>query len=85
MKAQQASNRHLGQLTTDFTNALLADFQKHGADTISRVGREHQSEYLRLLASIAPKQVAVAAGQPPDGDQEALLAAMALVTLDQAT
>jgi hypothetical protein len=40
-----------------FMEALLASFQEHGAATIERVRQEKPEQYLKIIASLLPKEL----------------------------
>ncbi len=67
------------KLTTDFVTALAKDFAEHGVAAIQRAREDDPASYLRLIASLAPKELAVTKENPFDqfSDEEiaALLAA----------
>jgi hypothetical protein len=50
----KGSKNKLGE---DFVAALHADFTKHGADAIVKTRVERPNEYLKIIASIMPKDV----------------------------
>lgn len=68
------------KLSEAFLVALCGDFLRHGADTIERVRIDKPDAYLKVIASILPKQIEVTA-DPFDGmsddELEALVAAAA--------
>ena len=41
-----------------FIEAMLADFEKNGVKAIERVRDEHPDQYLKIVASILPKEIA---------------------------
>lgn len=47
------------KLAEDFLAALHADFQEHGAETIAQVRAEKPDQYLKVIASILPKELNV--------------------------
>ena len=47
------------QLTSAFIAKLADDFEANGEAAIQRCGEEDPAAYLRLVASLAPKNVAV--------------------------
>lgn len=53
------------KLTEEFIEALAADFAEHGRDVIRRVCVEDPGAYLRVIASLVPKQAAFAVGGGP--------------------
>lgn len=58
-----------------FVSELLADFLKHGRDAIERVRQEKPDQYLKVIASLLPKDVNLSTA-PSDEDltDEELLA-----------
>ena len=40
-----------------FVAELLADFQKHGKEAIERVRQEKPDQYLKVIASLLPKDI----------------------------
>jgi len=55
-----------GKLSEAFLEALCADFVEHGRETIKRVRNEKPEAYLKVIASILPKQIDVTT-DPFDG------------------
>ena len=51
---------------------MLDDFEAHGADAISKVREEDPSTYLRVIASLLPKEVKVDANPLTDVSDEEL-------------
>lgn len=47
------------RLTTHFVRALASDFEDHGVDAIARVRADDPATYLRVIASIVPKDLNV--------------------------
>ena len=47
-----------------FLNELLADFQKHGPETIETVRKERPQDYVKVIASILPKEMTGEDGGP---------------------
>lgn len=45
------------RLGDTFLNALLNDFDEHGMDAIRRVCEDDPGTYLRILASLLPKEL----------------------------
>jgi hypothetical protein len=45
------------KLTTEFLDALYADFQANGAEAVARCRKEKPAEYVRIVASILPKDL----------------------------
>jgi hypothetical protein len=52
----RGSRNKLGE---DFLEALQIDFAQHGIDTIAKVRAERPHEYLKIVASLLPKQIEV--------------------------
>jgi hypothetical protein len=55
-----------GKLSEAFLAALCEDFAEHGRETIERVRNEKPDAYLKVIASILPKQIDVTT-DPFDG------------------
>jgi hypothetical protein len=53
------------KLGEEFLEALLTDWQQHGVTVIAKVREEKPEQYLRVVASIIPKEIEVHA----DGEQ----------------
>jgi hypothetical protein len=54
-----------------FIAALYGDFLAHGTEVIKRVRQEQPAQYLRVIASILPKEISVASSSICDlGDDE---------------
>jgi len=47
------------KLSYDFVDALRKDFKKHGAKAINALQKESPGEYLRVIASILPKDISI--------------------------
>ncbi len=47
------------KLSEAFIAALCADFEEHGAETIARVREQDPVAYVRVVASLMPKEVKV--------------------------
>jgi len=60
------------KLGEDFLAAMLDDFEAHGADAIARVREEDPSTYVRVIASLLPKEVKVDANPLKDVSDEEL-------------
>lgn len=52
----KGSRNKLGE---DFISALAEDFEKHGAETIKKVREEKPAEYVKVVASLMPKELNV--------------------------
>ncbi len=46
-----------GKLGTAFLEAMLSDFEAHGIEVIERVRDEKPDQYLKVVASILPKEI----------------------------
>ena len=47
------------KLGEEFIQSLYADYQTHGAQVIERVREERPHEYLKVVASLLPKQLEI--------------------------
>lgn len=47
-----------------FVAAMSDDFEKHGVDAIKRVREEDPSTYLKVIASLIPKEITGEDGAP---------------------
>ena len=54
------------KLGEDFIQALYEDFQVHGEEVIKTVRADRPHEYLKLVASLAPKQLEIQTTQLED-------------------
>jgi hypothetical protein len=74
------------KLSEAFLAALCEDFVAHGRDTIERVRVEKPDAYVKVIASILPRQLEVSAS-PFDGisdeDLEAIIAAAVAAVRDE--
>ena len=70
----KGSRNKLGE---QFVQALQADFQEHGKTAIEEVRRDRPHEYLKVVASLLPKQIEVKEGAFDGVDDEALAALVA--------
>jgi hypothetical protein len=64
------------RLQKDFVYALQEDFEKHGAGVIRIVRVEEPAQYLKIIASILPKELEItqnALNGLPDEELEAIL------------
>ena len=68
----KGSRNKLGE---SFVSALQADFQEHGAQVIATVRAERPADYLKVVASLLPKQIEVKEGTF-DGVSDEQLAAL---------
>ena len=71
-------SRH--KLGEDFIAALAADFAQYGAETIARVRKEKPDQYLKVIASIVPKDINLNVDPFGDMTDDDLLAALRLLT-----
>jgi uncharacterized protein DUF5681 len=51
------------KLSEDFLNAFAQDFERHGAGIIEKVREERPQDYLKIAASLLPKQMEIEAGR----------------------
>jgi hypothetical protein len=65
------------KLSEAFTAALHADFVEHGATAITKVRDEDPAAYLRVIASVVPKQLEIKEGAFDGVDDEQLAAIVA--------
>jgi hypothetical protein len=56
-RGRPKGSRH--KLGEDFFAAMAADFEKHGPATIAKVRQERPADYLKIVASILPKELNV--------------------------
>ena len=63
------------KLGKEFIAALAADFEQHGAAVIARVREEKPDQYLKVVASVMPKDINVST-DPFDGVSDEELEAM---------
>ena len=56
-KGRRKGSRH--KLGEDFLAAMVADFEQHGPATIAKVCEERPADYLKIVASILPKELNV--------------------------
>lgn len=69
-------SRH--KLSEAFLSALWTDWQLHGADVVATVRTMEPSQYLKIIASVVPKQIEVrpsAFDGVSDSDLAAIIAA----------
>lgn len=69
------------KLGEDFVAALQADFKVHGDAAIKKVREERPQDYLKVIASILPKQVEIKE-TPFDGVPDETLAALIVAARD---
>lgn len=65
------------KLGYEFVAALQVDFAKHGAETIVKVREERPQDYLRVIASILPKEVTVTTNAVTEMSDDELANALA--------
>jgi hypothetical protein len=53
------------KFSTELIEAFALDFEAHGTDTIEKVRTEKPHEYLRIAASLVPKQFEIEDGRQP--------------------
>ena len=70
----KGSRNRMGE---DFIQALQASFHEHGPATIETVRTERPHEYLKVIASLLPKQIEVKEGAFDGVDDETLAALVA--------
>ena len=51
------------KLSENFINAFALDFEQHGAAVIEKVRKERPQDYLKVAASLLPKQMEIEAGR----------------------
>ena len=69
--AKRARGR--GRLGGAFVEAVQADFEAHGEAVVARIREEKPESYLKLVASILPKDSSAAAGGMDDLSDEQLI------------
>lgn len=57
-----APTREGSPLGSSFLGAVRADFAQHGVDVIARIREEKPESYLKLVASVLPKDLSAATG-----------------------
>ena len=65
------SRNRLGEA---FIEALYADFREHGVETIAKVREEKPDQYLRLVASLMPKDLNISVNPMDDWTDDELSA-----------
>lgn len=58
-------------MSAAFLAALANDFEAHGKEAVEKVRQEDPSTYLRIFASLAPKELEIS--RPLDGISDELL------------
>lgn len=71
---QKGSRNKLGE---DFLQKLQADFEAHGKEAIEVVRAERPADYLKVVASLLPKQVEIKEGAFDGVNDEQLAAIVA--------
>lgn len=67
------------KLSEEFVSALAQDWEQHGVEAIARVRKERPDQYLRVIASLVPRDI-VLTSDPFDGmSDEDLERAIALL------
>jgi hypothetical protein len=74
----KGSRNKLGE---DFIQALAADFERHGAETIERVRVQSPAAYLKVVASLLPKDVNLKVNNLDSLTDEQLLARLRRLTV----
>jgi hypothetical protein len=77
----KGSRNKLGE---DFIQALAADFERHGAETIERVRVQSPAAYLKVVASLLPKDVNLNVNNLDSLTDEQLLARLRRLTEEAA-
>ncbi|ASY63488.1 hypothetical protein SJ05684_c20460 [Sinorhizobium sojae CCBAU 05684] len=77
--AKRARGR--GRLGGAFADAVQADFEAHGAAVVARIREEKPESYLKLVASILPKDLGAAAGGMEDLSDEQLIERIRLLDM----
>jgi hypothetical protein len=73
----KGSRNKLGE---DFIQALAEDFARHGPAVIERVRKEKPDAYLKVVASLLPKDVNLSVRQLDELSDDQLLARLAQLT-----
>ncbi len=63
----KGSRNKLGE---DFIRALHDDFEKHGPETIARVREDKPDAYMKVVASLLPKEIKVTASAEELTDEQ---------------
>lgn len=85
-KGRPKSSRH--KLAEDFIQAMQRDFEQNGPDVIAQVRVEKPDQYLKVIASILPKELNVKTGaldELDDSELAGLLDAVRSVATELAT
>lgn len=51
------------KLSEEFINLLLTDFKEHGLEAVEKCRKEDTSTYIRVIASIVPKELTINEGE----------------------
>lgn len=66
------------RLAGDFVRELHRDFNEHGAEAIAKCRTQRPAEYVRIIASLLPKQIDIRESDLADTDDDALESFLAL-------
>jgi len=64
----------------DFIQAIAEDFENHGAAVIERVRQERPTDYLKVVASLLPKDVNITARSLDDLTNDQLMRKLQIMT-----
>ena len=64
------------KISEEFIAALCEDFEQHGVDVIEAVRTERPADYLKIIASIVPKELNVTGSSLQDLSDEDLVDAL---------
>jgi hypothetical protein len=67
------------RLSEEFVAALCEDFERHGIAVIERVRSEKPADYLRVIASVIPREITVNPSPLEDMSDDELLDNLAIV------
>ena len=72
-RAKQTGARD--RMSAAFLNALADDFEAHGKDVVATVRKEDPSTYIRVFASLAPKEIEISSplDELSDGELAAIV------------
>jgi hypothetical protein len=76
-KGRPKGSKH--KLSEEFVAALCEDFKQHGVAVIEAVRTERPADYLKIIASIVPKEVNVSASSLDDLSDDDLFDALEVV------
>lgn len=85
-KGRPKGSRH--KLGEAFIEAMHEDFKQHGADVITKVRLENPEQYLKIIASMLPKELSVkpdGINDLDDGELAHLLAVVRAIAVEIAT